>query len=272
MKKPSDPPEHGPVGHCPSDLKPAGLQIDSYGRHMWPAEPLPPTPSSESGTDSELSGRQTCTAEPLPTTPPSESGTDSELSELSRAIHAIHGTHLNRRRWRECIYCKQLLNKNVTPVELLDLKGFIATAQTIEPGVCDGCFQRCAPKLCASVAHEHCPPEPAQRQAASGVPQMGSRASYLGSHIPCAQLLPRSLQQAEGLVVSEKHAKGLDALHTAEVEAATLHPQTFAAPPKLCAYCCAPGARAICTRCMAARYCSVECQRSHWKRHQLKCK
>ena len=76
----------------------------------------------------------------------------------SRSNAAIH-----RRRWRECIYCKQLLNTNATPAELRDqdLECFqpkrgrqpppwrvqlsVARAEgsmqqeTIEPGVCDGC-------------------------------------------------------------------------------------------------------------------------------------
>ena len=53
-------------------------------------------------------------------------------------------TSPNRRRWRECIYCKQLLNKNATPENLLnqELAGFVhgAPASSIEPGVCDECF------------------------------------------------------------------------------------------------------------------------------------
>ena len=46
-----------------------------------------------------------------------------------------------RRRWRECVYCQNLLSKNVTPASLLqvELAGFSQSA-TIERGVCDECF------------------------------------------------------------------------------------------------------------------------------------
>ena len=80
----------------------------------------------------------------------------------------------------------------------------------------------------------------------------------------------RSLLQAEGFAVSEKRAKALKARRVAE--ATTSQSTSSAEPPVLCAYCSAPGARAICTRCMNARYCGSECQRAHWKQHKPNCK
>ena len=78
----------------------------------------------------------------------------------------------------------------------------------------------------------------------------------------------RSLLQADGFVVSEKRAKALKARRVAEAGATPSHSTSSA----LCASCSAPGASAICTQCMTARYCNSECQRTHWKQHKPECK
>ena len=87
----------------------------------------------------------------------------------------------------------------------------------------------------------------------------------------------RSMLQADGFIVSEKRAKALKINRVAQAEA-TSKPECSETsprstePPVLCAYCRAPGARAICTRCMTAGYCGSECQRAHWKQHKPVCK
>lgn len=39
-----------------------------------------------------------------------------------------------------------------------------------------------------------------------------------------------------------------------------------------CAKCGCEGARLKCARCLSARYCSAECQRSHYSEHKIECK
>ena len=40
---------------------------------------------------------------------------------------------------------------------------------------------------------------------------------------------------------------------------------------KTCAYCSKPDALKICGRCRNQPYCSLECQRSDWRRHKASC-
>ena len=62
-----------------------------------------------------------------------------ECERLSRDTPAWHS-----QRWRQCVYCKQLLIENATPDKLLneELNRFVkgSPITSIEPGVCDKCF------------------------------------------------------------------------------------------------------------------------------------
>jgi len=41
---------------------------------------------------------------------------------------------------------------------------------------------------------------------------------------------------------------------------------------KNCSHCNTPGAEKTCSVCKSAVYCSVDCQRKHWKVHKPHCK
>ena len=78
----------------------------------------------------------------------------------------------------------------------------------------------------------------------------------------------RSLLQMDGFVVSEKRAKALKA---ERVEAAAQAPPSSSKPPALSVSCSAPSSLP-CTRCLAVRYCTKECQVAHWKQRKLQCR
>ena len=83
----------------------------------------------------------------------------------------------------------------------------------------------------------------------------------------------RTLLREHGFIVSEKRAKTLKAgvlRARVEVETGTTGLQLSGTSRDTCASCGAAAAL-HCSRCTRVKYCSKECQRTHWKAHRPSC-
>ena len=83
----------------------------------------------------------------------------------------------------------------------------------------------------------------------------------------------RTLLRNEGFIVSEKRARALKAgllRSRVETETGSTRCRPSTASCDACASCRAT-AVLTCSRCMRVKYCSKECQRSHWKAHKSLC-
>ena len=83
----------------------------------------------------------------------------------------------------------------------------------------------------------------------------------------------RTLLRSEGFIMSEKRAGALKAgamQSCAEVETGSTSSQPSTTSCDTCASC---GVAAVlnCSRCMRVKYCSKECQPTHWKAHKSLC-
>ena len=79
-----------------------------------------------------------------------------------------------------------------------------------------------------------------------------------------------------GDVLSFNHSKGryvvklMDGTEIA-VKAERIAPVEAKSSTSACAKCGVSGASAACSRCLGAKYCSKQCQASHWKEHKQSC-